>query len=255
MINLVMRAFSTVKKNFIYGAPGLGDRVHSILLAYNYGTINGQQVNLHLSKHHWNRNKPESWAEILDLFPKDKVNIITHLDYEPKSNPDFVNYVRLQGYHNAKAQIYKDYPQRFEPTEGVDLTSCLQYFPQLEAVDCSNDVNLPEKFITVQWDSTSKRRSINGSIQQKILSKYADYDVVVVGGQSTNDYLKNSLKHIAYAMTKAKYHVGIDSGFLHLSQVYFHPENIHIYTTSHSGKWSHHMHRAKDNGIRIYHES
>ena len=66
-------------------------------------------------------------------------------------------------------------------------------------------MNLPEKFITVQWDSTSKRRSINGSIQQKILSKYADYDVVVVGGQSTNDYLKNSLKHIAYAMTKAKY--------------------------------------------------
>ena len=92
-------------------------------------------------------------------------------------------------------------------------------------------------------------------MQQKILNKYNDYDVVVVGGESKNNYLKNSLKHIAYAMTKAKLHVGIDSGFLHLSQVYFHPENIHIYTTSHSGKWSHHMHRAKDNGIRIYHES
>ena len=38
-------------------------------------------------------------------------------------------------------------------------------------------------------------------------------------------------------MTKAKYHVGIDSGFLHLSQVYFAPQDIHIYTTS-PNKWS-----------------
>ncbi len=250
-----MRAFSTVKKNFIYGAPGLGDRVHSVLLSYNYALANDDSVNLHLTKHHWNRNKPESWAEILDLFPDNKVNIIPHLDFEPRSNSDFVNYVRSQGYYNAKAQIYKDYPQRFEPSEGVDLTSCLQYFPQLKAEDCSNDLSLPDKFITVQWDSTSRRRSINSGMQQKILNKYNDYDVVVVCGESQNNYLKNSLKHIAYAMTKAKLHVGIDSGFLHLSQVYFHPENIHIYTTSHSGKWSHHMHRAKDNGIRIYHES
>ena len=53
-----MRAFSTVKKNFIYGAPGLGDRVHSVLLSYNYALANDDSVNLHLTKHHWNRNKP-----------------------------------------------------------------------------------------------------------------------------------------------------------------------------------------------------
>ena len=87
--------------------------------------------------------------------------------------------------------------------------------------------------------------------QSKILSRYKEYEVVTVGGQATNHLLRDSLKHIAYAMTKAKYHVGIDSGFLHLSQVYFAPENIHIYTTSGPGKWSHHMHRAKDNGIKI----
>ena len=79
-----MRAFSTVKKNFIYGAPGLGDRVHSVLLSYNYALANDDSVNLHLTKHHWNRNKPESWAEILDLFPDNKVNIIPHLDFEPR---------------------------------------------------------------------------------------------------------------------------------------------------------------------------
>ena len=52
-------------------------------------------------------------------------------------------------------------------------------------------------------------------------------------------------------MSKATYHVGVDSGFLHMSQVYFAPENIHIYTLSPKDRWSHHMHRAKDNGIRI----
>ena len=103
----------------------------------------------------------------------------------------------------------------------------------------------------MQWDSTSKRRSMDNKWQAKILSKYQDYEVVTVGGQANNHLLRDSLKHIAYAMTQAKYHVGIDSGFLHLSQVYFAPSDIHIYTTSHQNKWSHHMHRAKDNGIKI----
>ena len=250
-----MRAYSSWRKNFLYGTPGLGDRVHSVFLAHNYGKINGDEVNLHLTKYQYNKHKPESWAEILELFPKGCVNIIPHLEHEPTSNQDFANYVRSQGYYNAKEQIYKDHPQRFEPTEGVDLTSCLQYFPQLPAEDCGKDLQLPEKFITVQFDSTSRKRSIKPHIRNRILSKYSDYQVVTVGGESQNDYLKNSLKHIAYAMTKAKHHVGVDSGFLHLSQLYFHPENIHIYTSSHSGKWSHHMFRARDNGIRIYNEN
>ena len=246
-----MRAFSTVKKNFHYGAPGLGDRVHSILLSYNYGHIEQTPVMLHLTKYQWNRHKPESWPEILSLFPKGSVAIMPHLDYEPLNNQDFVDYIKQRGYSNAEGQIYGDYPQRFEPKEGVDLTQYLKYFPKLQAEDCSNDLNLPEKFITVQWDSTSKRRSMDSNWQAKILSAYKDYEVITVGGQANNSLLRDSLKHIAYAMTKAKYHVGIDSGFLHLSQVYFSPEDIHIYTTSHPNKWSHHMHRAKDNGIKI----
>ena len=251
MKHLVMRAYSTIKKNFHYGAPGLGDRVHSVLTAYNYSIKENIPVTLHLTKYHWNRHKPESWPEIISLFPDGHVAIMPHLEYEPTSNQAFVEYVKNKGYKNAEGKIYADHPQRFEPKEGVDLTPYLQYFPQLTADDCSNDLNLPEKFITVQWDSTSKRRSMDSSWQSKILSKYKDYEIVTVGGQAKNDYLRNSLKHIGYAMTKATHHVGVDSGFLHLSQVYFAPENIHIYTKSGPGKWSHHMHRAKDNGIKI----
>jgi len=87
--------------------------------------------------------------------------------------------------------------------------------------------------------------------RQAILDKYKDYEVVTVGGESKDILLRDSLKHIAYAMSKATYHVGVDSGFMHMSQVYFAPENIHIYTLSPKDRWSHHMHRAKDNGIKI----
>lgn len=243
-----MRAYSTVKKNFHYGAPGLGDRVHSILLSYNYGLLENTQVMLHLTKYQWNRHKPESWPEILSLFPKNSVAIMPHLECEPKDNIDFVDYVRQKGYE-ANAQIYADYPQRFEPKEGIDLTAYLRYFPQLDAEQ--QNIKLPKKFITVQFDSTSKKRMIRPKQRQAILNKYKDYEIVIVGGESQNVQLRDSLKHIAYAMSKATYHVGVDSGFMHMSQVYFAPENIHIYTTSPKNRWSHHMHRAKDNGIKI----
>ena len=216
-----MRAYSTVKKNFHYGAPGLGDRIHSILLSYNYGLMENSPVTLHLTKYQWNRHKPESWPEIINLFPKDSVAIMPHLDCEPKDNADFVSYVRQQGY-DAHAQIYADYPQRFEPKEGIDLTAYLRYFPQLDAQP--QDIKLPKKFITVQFDSTSKKRMIKPKQRQAILDKYKDYEVVVVGGESKDIFLRDSLKHIAYAMSKATYHVGVDSGFLHMSQVYFAPK-------------------------------
>ena len=95
-----MRAYSTVKKNFHYGAPGLGDRVHSILLSYNYGLLENTQVMLHLTKYQWNRHKPESWPEILSLFPRGSVAIMPHLEYEPTSNQAFVEYVKNKGYKN-----------------------------------------------------------------------------------------------------------------------------------------------------------
>ena len=247
MKHLVMRAYSTVKKNFHYGAPGLGDRIHSVLLSYNYGLMENSPVTLHLTKYQWNRHKPESWPEIVSLFPEESVVIMPHLDFDPTDNLNFVNYVRRT--YDGHAQIYADYPQRFEPKEGVDLTPYLTHFPQLKAEP--QDIKLPKKFITVQFDSTSKKRMIKPKQRQAILDKYKDYEVVVVGGESKDVLLRDSLKHIAYAMSKATYHVGVDSGFLHMSQVYFAPENIHIYTLSPKDRWSHHMHRAKDNGIKI----
>ena len=76
----------------------------------------------------------------------------------------------------------------------------MRYFPQLDAQP--QDIKLPKKFITVQFDSTSKKRMIKPKQRQAILHKYKDYEVVVVGGESKDIFPRDSLKHIAYAMSQ-----------------------------------------------------
>ena len=56
MKHIVARAFSTVRTNFKFGAPGLGDRIHHILFAYNYSVMENTPVTLHLTKYQWNKN-------------------------------------------------------------------------------------------------------------------------------------------------------------------------------------------------------
>jgi len=53
------------------------------------------------------------------------------------------------------------------------------------------------------------------------------------------------------AISKARYHVGADSGFLHLAQVYKKFEDIHIYSPV-GGYKSHHLWRAINNGCKHY---
>ena len=251
MKHLVMRAYSTIKKNFFYGAPGLGDRIHHIMLCYNYSLVENTPVTLHLTKYQWNRHKPDSWPEIMSLFPEGKVFIEKHLDHEPKDNKSFLEFVKNVGYKNAEEQIYDDFPQRFEPKEGIHCSKYLKLFPNLTAKG-QQDLSLPSNnFITVQFDSTSKNRMMKQKNRQQILAKYKNYEKIIVGGESTNPLLKNSLAHIAFAMSQAKFHVGVDSGFLHMSQLYFDAEKIHIYTTRDPSKWSHHLRRGYNNGMKI----
>ena len=52
-------------------------------------------------------------------------------------------------------------------------------------------------------------------------------------------------------MAKAKFHVGSDSGMMHLAQLYMNYEDIHIYDTDGSYK-SHHLVRAINNGTKYF---
>ena len=127
MKHLVMRAYSTIKKNFFYGAPGLGDRIHHIMLCHNYSVMENTPVTLHLTKYQWNRHKPDSWPEIISLFPEGKIFIEKHLDHEPKDNESFLEFVKNLGYKNAEEQIYDDFPQRFEPKKGIHCSRYLKF--------------------------------------------------------------------------------------------------------------------------------
>ena len=67
---------------------------------------------------------------------------------------NFVDYVKQKGYSNAEGQIYGDYPQRFEPKEGIDLTKYLKYFPLLKSKEklYQQDVIWKKICKDLQWE-------------------------------------------------------------------------------------------------------
>ena len=106
--------------------------------------------------------------------------------------------------------------------------------------------DLPEKFVTMQWDAGrpnlnsirsnaefGNRRCSTDEII-RIINFYNNlgYTVVGVGGQAENDTLRNDLHKIAYIMSKAALHIGVDSGFMHLAKIVMPSNKIHIYTSN-----------------------
>lgn len=256
MINLALRARSVRYPDKPYTATGLGDRIHGLTTGWVLAKANNLPVNIHLTKSKniggQFGNKPESWKEILGLFPKGYINLYSHA-YEPTGELDWIGYLKDIGYSNPEIYWYGDHPGKYESIERINISKYLKTIPLLAAD--SVDINLPDKFVTVQWDSNDPKRTIHPTRRQEIVNRYAadGYDCVVVGGESTDHNLRWSLKHIAYAMSKADFHVGVDSGFMHLAMLYFPYSNIHLYNGP-NGIWSHHLLRAIDNGSPLnYH--
>ena len=71
-----------------------------------------------------------------------------------------------------------------------------------------------------------------------------------MGGEAEDPRLRTAA-HAGYAMSRAAYHIGVDSGYMHLAQLYFKPEDIYLYTNKDPGKWLHHLNMARDHGCRI----
>ena len=87
MKHVVMRYMSTRIKQLPYGCPGFGDIVHSVLLTYNYGSYFGEPATLHIATHQFNKDKPETWKQVLDLFPNGSVKIEYHDFIAAKPRP------------------------------------------------------------------------------------------------------------------------------------------------------------------------
>lgn len=252
MKHLALRARSVRNSKNPFTTTGLGDRIHSLTLAWAYHNVYNVPVTIHLTKSKQIGgqfdNKKQSWQEILDLFPKDTVQIAYH-DYEPKDEKDWIQYLKDSKIH-AEIFWYKDHPGPHETPVKLDISQYLGKIPKLKADPV--DLILPERFVTTQWDSTDSARTLRPHLREMVMDNYKrqGYEVITVGGESPDKNLNWSLKHIAYAMSKADFHVGVDSAFMHMAFLYMPFSKVHLYNEP-NGFYSHHFRRAIDNGIKL----
>ena len=180
-------------------------------------------------------------------FKDTKTNLCLQLDTE------FLNILRENNiiidkdvFNISEFDYYKD-TYKMHPNETVVPLEMSQYLKKPVMLKPIVNTWLPDKFITVQWDSTDAGRTISPIVRERIHSKYKGA-VIYVGGEGVGNF-KTSLAHIGAAMAKADYHVGSDSGMMHLAQLYKKFEDIHVYSPA-NGYISHHLVRAINNGTK-----
>jgi len=217
-----------------------------------YGQAHDTPVTLHLTCEKWQGgqfgNKPESWAEIISLFPHGAISLQVHnykLD-SGRSENGWLAHLKKVGI-DAELYYYADHRGEYESVERLDISPYLARIPRISAEHRS--VELPCRFCTVQWDSTQRGRTITPAHRDGVLARYrADgIEPVVVGGEAAQKNLRWSLKDIAYAMSEAEFHAGVDSAFMHMAMLYMPMDRIHLYNEP-DGFYSHHALRARDNG-------
>ena len=251
--HLAVRSMSVNSPNVPFTAPGLGDRIHLLTVAWCISIARLEPVTLHVTMDKFAGKKKSSFFEILDLFPKDRIYIQMH-EISDINDQEWMRYLYQKGI-DAELFSYNDHLGRYETKEKLDISKYLSVIPRLERPKIENLPNLPAKYVTSQWDSTAPTRTLREEKIERVLQKYKDlgYEVITVGGKSENELLRNSLGTIASVMAKAEYHVGVNSGFMHLAFLYLPFERIHIYNEP-KGYWEHHILRARDNGCKInYH--
>ena len=89
---------------------------------------------------------------------------------------------------------------------------------------------LPDKFVTAQWDAQQIYRDVrkyDRDKADKIEQKYIDegYEIIRVGGEG--EYKR--LIDIMYLMQRADYHIGAESGMMHLAKFFMDCDRLHIY--------------------------
>ena len=76
MKHIALRSKSVRSGDRPYTTPGLGDRCHSLLMAYQYAKAHNTAVTIHITDDKWSvaggvpsAKKKKSWIELMSLFP------------------------------------------------------------------------------------------------------------------------------------------------------------------------------------------
>ena len=88
-----------------FTTPGLGDRVHSVLLGHLYSLLHNDKVTIHLTADKNDKpRKQQSWPEIISLFP----DTVTYKDHDVQDLPEdeWLAYLNENGY-DAENYYYK----------------------------------------------------------------------------------------------------------------------------------------------------
>ena len=254
MKHIALRSKSIRSGDRPYTTPGLGDRIQSVLCAYQYGKAHNTPVTLHLTDDKWSiaggkksDKKKSSWAEILTLFPKGTV-FLQNWPVDNLPEKTWLQYLKDNGI-DAEIYYFKD-TLHMHPNETVVPLEMSQYLKKPAMLKpIIENYWLPDQFITVQWDSTDQTRTMSPVLQNKIHEKYAGAEIHL--GGNGKGVFKTSLAHMGHAIYYADYHVGSDSGMYHLATLYKSPDKIHLYSKV-GGYKSHHLVRAVNNGSKHF---
>ncbi len=236
------------KPSRLYTAPGLGDRVTCLWGLYQYGRKEraGIPLTVHLNKNHWisndsNVDKPSSWQEIRDLFPRiyawknqkgDSIRLRYHEDMPIQNDYNTLKWLREKKDINASMYYYDN------PDAKINITDYFKDKVLIDPPKCDH-IKLPEKFITMQFDGSAQRRPSDAVVERLRLYYINNgYKIIDIGKNMT-------LAEIGYYLHYADYHVGMESGMFHMAQLYKKHSQIHLYTAS--GATDHSV-RAKKNG-------
>ena len=240
---------STRSLGMKFTAQGLGDRFHLVSLAYQIAKVEKSSTTLHLAKNHSQDHKLGSFKEILSLFPPGHVILEFH-SLEFSNNQSWSEYMRARSL-KSKLIGYQDHPGWLETSFEIDASSYLKK-RFLISPCCGHKLDLPEKFVACQWDSTGSDRRLARSKIEEIEKGYSElgFEIIIVGGESQVSNLRNCLACASKVISKSDFFVGVDSGFMHIALQVLPANQIDLYTSA-DRFWSHHLFRALDSGVQI----
>ena len=131
MKHIALRSKSIRSGDRPYTTPGVGDRLQSVLCAYQYGKAYNTPVTIHITDDKWSvaggvksDKKKKSWSEILTLFPKDSVQI-KNWPIENVPENDWISYLKE---NNIDAEIYYFQDTICKLSKEDVLKLCYQYY-------------------------------------------------------------------------------------------------------------------------------